>query len=150
MINSFFQKFPVIEQFIKFALIGAMNTLVDLSILNLLMYVSGQAEGIYYSVFKAFSFTCAVIFSYNLNKRWTFKDLADEDRAKKFTQFLAISIIGAIINVSTATIVVSYVKPIINISFLTPQLWGNIGALAGTAVGLVWNFLGYKFIVFKK
>lgn len=147
---TLFQRFPIIEQFIKFALIGAMNTLVDLGILNLLMYVTGYTSGIHYSLLKAISFTCAVIFSYNLNKRWTFNDLSDEDRAKKFTQFLAISIIGAVINVSVATLVVTYVRPMINISFLTPQLWGNIGALCGTAIGLIWNFIGYKFIVFKK
>jgi len=150
MFTTLFQKFPIIEQFLKFGLIGAMNTLVDLGILNVLMYGSGQTEGIYYSIFKAISFTGAVIFSYNLNKRWTFQDLSDEDRAKKFTQFLFISIIGAVINISTATLVVTYIKPLANITFLTSQLWGNIGALAGTAIGLIWNFLGYKFIVFKK
>lgn len=150
MFDTILQRFPIIGQFLKFALIGAMNTLVDLGILNVLMYLSGQTEGIYYSLLKAVSFTCAVIFSYNLNKRWTFRDVSDVEQAKKFTQFLTISIIGAAINVSVATAIVTYIKPSIHILFLTDQLWGNIGALGGTAIGLVWNFLGYKFIVFKK
>ncbi|MDQ1283662.1 MAG: hypothetical protein QG620_10 [Patescibacteria group bacterium] len=150
MYPTILARFPVVEQFAKFVLIGAMNTLVDLGVLNVLMFSSGFSEGIYYSFFKAVSFTVAVILSYNLNKRWTFNDVSDEDRAKKFTQFLTVSIVGAIINISVATAVVTYVKPMVDVAFLTSQLWGNIGALSGTAIGLVWNFLGYKFIVFKK
>jgi len=150
MFTTLFQRFPIIEQFIKFGLIGAMNTLVDLGILNVLMYVSGQTEGIYYSIFKTLSFTGAVVFSYNLNKRWTFKDVSEEEQAKKFAQFLSISIVGALINVTAATLVVTYIKPLVAVPALTSQLWGNIGALCGTGAGLVWNFLGYKFIVFKK
>jgi putative flippase GtrA len=150
MFNKIFERFPIVEQIAKFALIGVMNTLVDLGILNVLMYLSSHAEGPYYSLFKTISFTGAVIFSYNLNKRWTFKDISDNERAKKFTQFLLISVIGAIINVSVATLVVVYIKPLVTLPFLNAQLWGNIGALGGTGVGLIWNFLGYKFIVFKK
>ncbi|OGI28496.1 MAG: hypothetical protein A2288_00055 [Candidatus Moranbacteria bacterium RIFOXYA12_FULL_44_15] len=150
MYQNILARFPVVEQFAKFVLIGAMNTLVDLGVLNILMFSSGLSEGIYYSFFKAVSFTTAVVLSYNLNKRWTFNDVSEEDRAKKFTQFLTVSIVGAIINISVATAVVTYVKPTVDAAFLTSQLWGNIGALAGTAIGLVWNFLGYKFIVFKK
>lgn len=33
---------------------------------------------------------------------------------------------------------------------LTDGIWINIGALSGTAVGLIWNFIGYRFIVFKE
>lgn len=144
------ERYPFVQQFVKFALIGAMNTLVDLGILNALMYFTGHAEGIYYTLFKTVSFAGAVILSYNLNKRWTFQDTSEEDRTRKFTQFLLISLVGAFINVSTATLVVTYAEPMINLSFLTKQLWGNIGALCGTGIGLVWNFIGYKFIVFKK
>jgi putative flippase GtrA len=148
--NSILERYPLIQQFLKFALIGAMNTLVDLGILNILITLSGHADGIYFTVFKTISFTGAVALSYNLNKRWTFRDTSEEDRAKKFTQFLTISLIGAVINVSTASLVVNYVEPMMQISFLTKQLWANIGALAGTGIGLIWNFAGYKFIVFKK
>jgi hypothetical protein len=59
-----------------------------------------------------------------------------------------------LINVTAATVVVTYLKPVINpalnLAFLTDQIWVNIGALGGTAIGLIWNFAGYKFWVFKK
>jgi len=28
--------------------------------------------------------------------------------------------------------------------------WANIAAIVATAVSILWNFVGYKFIVFKK
>lgn len=143
-------RFPIIKQFAKFFVVGVMNTGVDLVILNILMFTTRQNEGLYYSVFKTLSFATAVIFSYYINKHWTFRDKSDENTGKKFYQFIAISIVGAIINVSVATIIVNIVRPIAGTDLISGQLWGNIGALCGTAIGLIWNFTGYKFIVFKK
>lgn len=143
-------RFPFIKQIIKFFAVGVMNTGIDLVVLNALMFASGETQGVYYSFFKALSFFAAVVFSYYINKNWTFRDSSSSDSQKKFYQFIAISIIGAFINVGVASLVVNFIKPMIGLGFLTGQLWGNIGALCGTAIGLFWNFVGYKFIVFKK
>jgi putative flippase GtrA len=142
------------RQFLKFALVGVMNTLVDLAVLNAETIITGVKEGSGYAVQKGFSFLTAVIFSYFLNKHWTFQDTSREAQTKKFSQFLFVSVIGMLINVTAATVVVTYLKPVINpalnLAFLTDQIWVNIGALGGTAIGLIWNFAGYKFWVFKK
>ncbi len=142
------------KQFLKFALVGVMNTLVDLIVLNTETLLTGVKDGSGYAVQKGFSFLVAVTFSYVLNKHWTFEDKSQENQARKFSQFLSVSIIGMLINVTTATVVVTYLKPVVNpalnLSFLTDQIWVNIGALSGTAIGLIWNFIGYKFWVFKK
>ncbi|MDP1884106.1 MAG: GtrA family protein [Candidatus Moranbacteria bacterium] len=143
-------RFPFIKQFAKFFIVGIMNTGVDLAILNILMFSTRQTEGIFYSFFKTLSFLAAVIFSYFINKHWTFQDKSEADAHKKFYQFIGISIIGAFINVTVATLVVGIVRPMVGTDLISGQLWGNIGALSGTAVGLFWNFIGYKFWVFKK
>lgn len=141
-------------QFGKFVLVGIMNTLVDLIVLNVEMAVTGIAIGGGYSIQKAISFLFAVTFSYFINKSWTFQDRSEGGEGKKMSQFFAVSVVGMIINVSIATIIVTYlqipINNILHLPFLTPKLWGTIGALGGTAVGLLWNFIGYKFIVFKK
>lgn len=147
-------KKTIIEQFAKFFLVGIMNTGVDLIILNILITLSGVAVGMGYSAQKALSFLAAVTFSYFINKHWTFQDKSKEGEGKKMSQFFAVSFVGMIINVTTATIVVNFLQTpinnIINLPIMTPQLWGNLGALCGTAVGLGWNFVGYKLWVFKK
>lgn len=144
----------LIVQFGKFFLVGIMNTLVDLIVLNVEMAVTGIVLGSGYSAEKAISFLFAVTFSYVINKHWTFQDKSKEGEGKKISQFLGVSLVGMLINVTIATIIVTYlqvpINSVLHLSFLTPRLWGTIGALGGTAIGLIWNFIGYKFIVFKK
>jgi len=131
-----------------------MNTGVDLAVLNAETLITGAKEGSLYAIQKGLSFLVAVTFSYFLNKNWTFRDKSKEDEGRKFSQFLFVSIVGMLVNVTAATVVVTYLKTpvnnLLNLPMLTDQLWVNIGALSGTALGLIWNFIGYKFWVFKK
>jgi putative flippase GtrA len=135
----------VFFQFIKFLCVGLINTGVDFGVLNLLMFLTGITVGVGYSFFKAISFTVAVINSYFLNKRWTFRREGKMEK-KEFTKFLIISLIAFGINVSTASLLVNLIGPIGNIS---SYLWANISALAATAFTTLINFFGYKYFVFK-
>ena len=133
-------------QFYKFVLVGVMNTLFDLSILNGLIVFTGIAAGWHFSLFKGISFGIVVINSYFWNKFWTFKK-KEGGGAKEFGQFLAVSLVGLGVNVGVASLVVNVVGPKGGIS---PQIWASIGAVAAIVFTTVWNFIGYKFFVFKK
>ncbi len=154
MLRKILTKYPAIGQFVRFGLIGGLNTGVDLVILNILMFSTGFFSGTPYTFFKSISFIFAATFSYFMNKKWAFKDNSKEKSVQKFSQFFAVSLVGMVINVSVASLVVTYLQPLITtqIAFLAfgPKIWGSIGALFGTAIGLIWNFVGYKFFVFKK
>jgi putative flippase GtrA len=130
-----------------------MNTGVDLLILNIAVWIFCVTEGIPYAVMKSVSFMGAVVFSYFANKHWTFNDRSTHRSKRKFSHFILISLVGMLINVLTATVVVTQLKVPLNdllqIRFLTDGVWINIGALAGSAVGMMWNFAGYKFFVFE-
>lgn len=134
----------------KFILVGALNTLIDLGVLNLLMFISGIASGIWFPVFKGISFMAAVINSYILNKFWTFKSAGSENKGKEFVQFLTVAVIGFGINVGMATLVVNVISPQFSYSWMSETIWANIGAIVATFCTMTWNFIGYKFIVFKK
>lgn len=140
----------LIKQFSKFFVIGIINTGVDLGVLNLETFFTEARQGYPYAIQKGVSFMVAVTFSYFMNKYWAFQDKNKEGEGKKFSQFIFVSLIGMAINMTAATLTVTYLQPVFKIGFLTPQMWVNIGALAGSASGLVWNFVGYKFWVFKK
>ncbi len=141
------------DQLSRFLAVGILNTGVDLAVLNVETILTGIKDGSGYALQKGLSFFVAVVFSYLLNKRWTFRDRSTTQRTKKFSQFFVVSSMGAVVNVSTATAVVTYVKvlanPALNLALLTDQVWVNIGALVGAGAGFLWNFLGYKFLVFK-
>ena len=143
------KKFPILFQGTKFLLVGALNTFIDLGILNLLIFVFGTATGILFSLFKGISFLIAVLNSYVWNKYWTFSSHTEGvgERGKEFMQFFLVSIGGLFVNVGTASIVVNMIGPQFGFSL---ALWANIGAIAAAFTSLAWNFIGYKLIVFKK
>ncbi|MBI3952500.1 MAG: GtrA family protein [Candidatus Doudnabacteria bacterium] len=137
----------LIAQFLRFAIIGGINTGIDFLILNLLMALTGIREGNGLIPLNVVSFTVAVINSYVLNKRWAFKDQASGDTAKKFTSFLVISVIGALINTAIVRIGSTNIDPMFGLS---QTLWVNVAKIAATGASLIWNFIGYKLFVFKK
>jgi len=140
------KKIKALYQAGKFALVGALNTFVDLGILNLLILLTSVSTGLGFATFKGISFIVAVVNSYVWNKYWTFKS-GKSRKKEEFFQFFAVSAIGFLLNVGVATLVVSVIGPKGN---LTPEVWANVGALVATLVLLLWNFLGYKLWVFKK
>lgn len=144
------KKFVVVWQIAKFALVGILNTLLDLGVLNLLILFSEIATGFVYSVFKGVSFTVAVINSYFWNKFWTFKKSNTVAPGKEFLQFVIISVIGFGINVGIASFIVNVISNRFAYSGVSERLWANIGAVIATFVAMAWNFIGYKFIVFKQ
>jgi putative flippase GtrA len=141
------KKFLWIFQMAKFLLIGAMATLVDLGVLNILIMVSGIAAGLSYSVFKGISFIVATAAKYFGDKFWAFEKMERSGMGKEFSKFFIITLVGLAINVVTASLVVNIVGPQFG---LGEKIWANVGAIVAAFVGFTWNFLGYKFLVFKK
>lgn len=141
------KKFPALFQFGKFISVGLANTGVDFGVLNILMFVTGISSGIFYSVFKGVSFIVSVTHSFIWNKFWTFRKQETKKIGGEFIRFFVVSLIGAGINIAVASFVVNVIGPQLG---LPSMLWANIGAVCGSIIGLMWNFLGYKFIVFKK
>lgn len=142
------KKILIIYQGGKFVLVGALNTFVDFGVLNFLMFSTSIFSGTGYSLFKAFSFFCSVVNSYFWNKFWTFEQKETGIvKPGEFGKFLAIAGIGFILNVSIASFVVNIIGPQFGIS---KELWGNFGAFIAILCVFLWNFFGYKLIVFKK
>jgi putative flippase GtrA len=132
------------KEFLRFIPAGIVNTLTDWSVLNLLLFLTKNQELFFYSVFKTFSFLTAATISYFLNKTFVFKaSRVSDSQIKSFGLFVLISALGAVINTGTATLVFG----LCSLQFL----WcANLGAVWGTIVAALWNFIGYKKLVFRK
>lgn len=136
---------PVIFQFAKFAAVGAFNTFLDWGIMNILIALTGIATGLGYSTFKGLSFVVSNIGSYFWNKYWTFEK-KDKSTSEEVKSFILVSLIGLIINILFASLIVFFFA----YSGIESKRLANIGAAVATIASLIWNFLGYKFFVFKK
>ncbi len=141
----------LIKQFSKFVIVGGVNTGIDFAVLNTLIYLTGITKGWELFVLNCISFSVAVVNSYYMNKRWTFKEAAagivDKNAAVQFSQFFIVSVIGITINGAILTGITTLVAPPFGMS---EQLWANFAKLVATGASLVWNFIGYKLFVFKK
>jgi putative flippase GtrA len=139
--------FVFFNQFGKFVAVGFTNTAVDFGVLNFFIASSGMTSGIMYSVFKTYSFIIALLHSYIWNKFWVFEAGKNHNDRQEFFNFIVITMGSLLINVVTASFVVNILGPRFGYDEKT---WANIGAVFGSALGLLFNFIGFKMFVFKK
>lgn len=138
---------PLLYQAAKFSLVGFLNTAVDFGVLDLLLLMTGHVRGSGFAIVKTVSFLVAVVNSYLWNKFWTFKADHRSAGSSEFVRFLGVSAAATLLNVATAALLVQLGTPPPEVS---PLRWANLGALLGTVVAAVCNFLGYKYFVFRQ
>jgi putative flippase GtrA len=140
-------------QFAQFAAVGTLNSFIDIGVFNLETFLYGSTLSVAtFATFKAISFLCATTNSFFWNKYWTFSASAASpvDGAQKQTRetisFYVVAFIGWAVNVVVATCV-KIVEP----AGIGVKLWVDIVApVCGIAASFLWDFLGYKYFVFKK
>jgi len=123
-----------LKQGIKFAIVGAIGTFVNLTILYLLT----EIFGILYLISESIAFIISLLNNYILNKVETFKEDIKENPFKKGIKFALISIIALIVNLTALYILVEY----IGIFYLLAELFAIFFAF-------FINFLGNRFWTFK-
>jgi len=143
------KRYLFVYQLAKFLLIGAFFAIIDLIILNVLMEYFGisREEKIKYAIFTTISFILATTMKYAADKYWAFEKKSGGQVGPEFGKFFAITLVSGVIQTITA----SFIFAVVPLFFGTTGLVaGNIGKIGGILVASAWNFLGYKFIVFKK
>lgn len=133
-------------QFGKFFLVGGFNFLLDATILNFFLFATKLTTGLPQTGFKSASFSLGIISSYLWNKHWTFLASSRENKGKEIYQFIAISAVGFSLNVGLDYVFVNMMSSFWN---MKPILWAQFSAVMAGAIAMFWNFLGYKFVVFK-
>ncbi|TSC63124.1 MAG: hypothetical protein G01um101448_109 [Parcubacteria group bacterium Gr01-1014_48] len=136
---------PIFFQIVKFGMVGGFNTMLELSIINVLIVIFDAATGILFVLFKTASFIVAAGSAYFWNRNWTF---VSRTRAsfQEFGVFIVSGFWGFLINISTATFLVSVVPAP---DGMPTVLWVNYSVLIAVLVGMVWNFLFQRFILFR-
>lgn len=137
----------IIYKFGKFGEVGGLNFLVDLGVLNILIWATGFSTGIYYSVFKGISFIAAVTNSYFWNKFWVFSDAQKQDQTKEAGKFFVASVLGLAFNVALASAIVFFGPKFVG--GINSTTWASIGSVVGSISAILFNFVLYKIWVFK-
>lgn len=137
---------PSVFQVGKYAAVGFLNTAVDFAVVNVLVLATGIVSGLKLGLLNSVSFALAVVNSYFWNKYWTFSVRREGIRGGEFAQFVIVSLVGLFLNSGFVSAVTAYLAPPFG---LTPQQWVNLVKAMAIFINLVWNFSGYKFIVFR-
>ena len=144
-------------QLIKFALVGASNTIVDMivqTLVKLFLNLFTQASWVVYAA-KAVGYCCGIANSYILNSRWTFKEERRQDK-REILSFIGVNL--AVLLISFALIYVFKTQLHLNDwwmglglpGWLTKVVDGELFcSLAATCICIPVNFVLNKLFVFK-
>ena len=149
----------------KFVVVGVLNTLIDFAVLNILVFLGFTAAFTLlnqkFLIANIISVAVAMINSFILNRQWTFRS-AGGSVYFEILKFLIITIIVIFVihqlifsllyyrfNIlaDAAVAIVHLVK--LNGIFSDQFIILNVAKVIAVIGSLIWNFLGYKFIVFK-
>jgi putative flippase GtrA len=136
-------------QLAKFGLIGTANFVVDVGIFTLLTWATDISEGNALIFFNIISVSVAIINSYIWNKFWSFGEKNTDESVvrKQFFQFVTVSVIGLILNTLVVDILNNRIGSPVGIE---TEKWLVISKAIASVIVLIWNFIGYKFFVFKR
>ncbi len=137
----------LIQQFVKFNIVGLLNTLID----NGLYWLLNTKVGLIYWLAKTLSYSAGIVNSWIWNSRWTFAnkgagntrkaEKSQEGGVKRFLSFVLVNLAS----LGVSLLVLHLCKKIWRVE---PAWWMNL--FLATPASLLVNFAGNKWFVFRK
>lgn len=122
----------------QFLVVGASGLLVNLLVLSILLSMD-----VTQAIALAGGIVVSLVTNFALNRRFTFSYASDGNIGSQFLGFLGASAIGLAVNYSIALIMVRNVLTEGNFNT-------QIAAIVGVAAGMTFNFVGNRYVVFRK
>jgi putative flippase GtrA len=118
-------------RFLKFATVGAIGMVVDLTVLNFMHKVVGLPL----LVSNTISFSTAVVSNFTWNRLWTFPESRQRPLVPQLAQFALVNVVGLAINNAVLWVVYSLISGFI------PDPWNyNLAKILAIGVVLFWNY----------
>lgn len=122
----------LIQQVLKFGVVGALAFAIDYGLLMLLSQVCGVDP----VLSAAVSFCVSLVFNYVASMRFVFTHRDDLSRSREFVTFLVLSVVGLAINEAVMWLGVAWLG--------SSALAVTVTKVFATGVVMVWNFLSRK------
>jgi len=119
----------VIAQYVQFSLVGLSNAVVDLGVLNLLLFLHPTNNSLILALDNSIAVALAIINSYLWNTRWTFHDEADGSNRQR-ALFVGQALLNIAINDLALLGMTSILRP-------SQGVWYLIGSNAAKLVAMV-------------
>jgi putative flippase GtrA len=135
----------VILQFVRFCLVGGLNTFVDVLIFNLLVWSFPTQDSGLLVIYNSVAYGIGALNSFCWNKLWTFRQRSSASR-DQVTRFLLVTSMGIICNDAFLWLATN----ILNSLSLTSFIWINVAKISAIAGSVAVSYLGMRFSVFTK
>ena len=122
------------KAFLRFMIVGSINTGIDFWLFVFLMRVMG----VNYLIAQTLSYTFGIINSFIMNKAWTFDDASPgENITKQFVQFLTLNILSLLISLAGLKTFNGY----LSVNILLAKIMVTV---------ITWSvrYIGYRYWVF--
>lgn len=138
----------LIEQIVKFGVVGVISFLIDMAVFSLLNY----GFGMYYLTATFFGFVISVVFNYLASMKYVFERKENADKRVEFVIFVVLSVVGLGINELIIWICVDgiYHNWAAMMELMSRGGAEMAGKIIATAVVMVYNFISRKIFLEKK
>jgi dolichol-phosphate mannosyltransferase len=131
-------KYPIINQFIKFSLVGLSGLIIDTIILmGLVEHLSFDPR-----FASIFAFSGALSWNYLFNRIWTFKGGEMINIVYSYLSFAIICLVGLLIRIGTMHILIENAG-------MGKGRWYICASIIGISLATISNFLGSKYFAFS-
>lgn len=132
---------PPTARGMRFALVGVLNTAIDFTVLFVLVHLGLPVFGA-----NLISTSAGMVFSFLVNRSFTFGFNGTKSVLLQVVQFVAITLVGLWL---IQPLVMGLVGVALGGSGLDASMRLLLGKAAATCVSLVWNFTLYQLVVFR-
>ena len=138
-------------QFLKFGIVGVLNTLVDFLVFQLLNLVVGWTY-----LAQVIGYCCGIVNSYICNSNWTFRDSKTHSR-REMLLFLIVNLVSLSVSLG----VLWLCREVLGITDAWTSTWvpqslsgfvrgDTVCKLSATPCAIVVNFIGNRLFVFAQ
>jgi putative flippase GtrA len=136
------QRNEIVRSAARFALIGVLGTLIDLSLFSIFHLVLGIPT----LPANTLSYSTGIINNYFFHRKWTFAQPSQHKSAgKQFAQFAVVSLSAMLLN----NLLVLLLTPLANQALGDAGISSLFAKLCATGIGLGWNFLANQRWTFR-
>src|SRR5260221_2750667 len=135
----------ILVQFIRFCVVGGLNTFVDVLVFNLLVWGLPTQDSGLLVVYNSLAYLVGAVNSFCWNKLWTFKQRSSTTN-DQLARFAFVTSLGIICNDAFLWLATTILSSLSLNSFL----WINVAKVSAIAGSVMVSYVGMRFSVFTK
>ena len=144
------QKQTLMQQILKFGVVGGLSFVIDFAVYSLIIMIFGKAKTTV-MVAAFFGFMISVIFNYIVSMKFVFEHDENMDKKKEFSIFVVLSAIGLALNegIILGVLAIYDMIPLLQ-SGIIWDYKEQVGKIIATGLVMIYNFISRKIFIEKK